>query len=94
MIYTLFFSENAWIYAHAPISPDATYLMFTATRGYEYEGDIAIDDVIIDTQPCYEEPTPAPTYEPTYEPTYGHTYAPGKMYSCMYVRFRFAIMTF
>ena len=38
--------------------------MFTATRGYDYEGDIAIDDIVIDSQPCYEAPVPTPTYEP------------------------------
>ena len=57
-------TANTWQYAYAPVTFEAIYLTFTATRGYDYEGDIAIDDIVIDTQPCYVEPAPTPTYEP------------------------------
>ena len=55
-----------------PLNYDATYVTFTATLASHYYGDIAIDDVYISNDPCYEiPPEPVPT-EP--EPTY----APGK----------------
>ena len=44
----------------------------TYCGGSNYEGDIALDDIRVSADPCYEPPAPVVTDAPVYP-----TYAPG-----------------
>ena len=56
--------EDLWRYAQVDFPPPTRYLRFTATVGSDYQGDIAIDHIIVYDYSCGSEPTP-PTPAPT-----------------------------
>lgn len=69
-------SYSAWISVDRPLPAGTTYVMWNATRGSSFRGDISIDSISISEIPATDVPTQAPTTSPTDVPTVATTRPP------------------